>query len=121
MSLKTMPFVGAFCSVVLAFTHTFMVLLRQKENGYFQEEFSGILGNSSSQNNSIDGVEVTLGDVSSQNDFTNPFKAFADVWFFIYGVWDPINDGDAGDNTMITILAILFSFIICLIFFNMIM
>lgn len=112
---------GAFFSVVFAFTHTFIVLLRQKDDKYFQEEFSGTLGNGNSENSTLDGVKVTLGDASSQNDFTNPFKAFADVWFFIYGVWDPVTDGDAGDNPMISVFTILFSFVICLIFFNMIM
>jgi hypothetical protein len=111
MSLKTLPFIGAFCSVVFAFTHALIVLLRRKKDDFFQEQFSGTLN----------GTQINLSDSSSENDFKNPFKAFSDVWFLIYGVWDPLNDGEAGDNPMVTILSILFSFVIGLIFFNMIM
>lgn len=65
--------------------------------------------------------EATLYDLSSSNGFKNPFKAFYHVWLFIYGVWDPVTNGDAGDNQMLFVISILFAFITVLIFTNMIM
>ena len=98
--------------VIFAFTNAFMVLLSRKDDSYFQEKFSGTIN----QSDSID-----LSDTSTSNSFTNPLKSFSILWFCIYGVWDPIKDGDTGDDYMIIVLSILFSFITILIFFNLIM
>ncbi|KAI8352447.1 hypothetical protein EDC96DRAFT_567072 [Choanephora cucurbitarum] len=98
--------------VVFAFTNAFIILLRKKDDSYFQEQYSGTIGIESSS-------KISFTDGTS-NDFTNVFKSFKDVWFFIYGVWDPITSGDSGDNTMVMILAIVFSFIVLLLFFNIV-
>lgn len=105
--------------VIFAFTNAFIVLLARKDDTYFQEQYSGSID----LNNSGSSVEntVSYNDDSSSNNFKNPVKAFSTLWFFIYGVWDPINDGDAGDNYMIMALAILFSLVTVLLFFNLVM
>ncbi|GAN11046.1 hypothetical protein MAM1_0457d10599 [Mucor ambiguus] len=100
--------------VIFAFTNAFIVLLARKEDAYFQEQYSGSMSGSSTENT------VNYNDDSSSNNFRNPVKAFSTLWFFIYGVWDPINDGDAGDDYMIMVLAILFSFLTVLLFFNLV-
>ncbi|KAG1121532.1 hypothetical protein G6F42_012337 [Rhizopus arrhizus] len=104
--------------VLFAFTNAFIVLLARKDDAYFQEQYSGSID----LNNSGSSAESTVSynDDSSSNNFKNPVKAFSTLWFFIYGVWDPINDGDAGDNYMIMVLAILFSFLTVLLFFNLV-
>lgn len=104
--------------VVFAFTNAFIVLLARKDDAYFQEKYSGFIdleGSGSSTSNT-----VSYSDSSSSNNFKNPVKAFATIWLFIYGVWDPINDGDAGDNYMIMALAFLFSLLAVLLFFNLV-
>ncbi|KAL7308286.1 hypothetical protein PS15m_012153 [Mucor circinelloides] len=105
--------------VLFAFTNAFIVLLARKDDAYFQEQYSGSID----LNNSDSSAEntVSYNDDSSSNNFKNPVKAFSTLWFFIYGVWDPINDGDAGDDYMIMVLAILFSFLTVLLFFNLVM
>lgn len=106
--------------VVFGFTHSLIVLLRQKEDQYFQENYSGDVSALLGDGSPMSG-EATLYDLSSSNGFNNPFKAFHHVWMFIYGVWDPIMNGDAGDNQMLFVMAILFAFIAVLTFTNMIM
>lgn len=96
-----------------------MVLLSHKDDSFFQEQYSGSLNLSNS--NLAEENNVDYNDSSANNNFNNPFKAFSMLWFFIYGVWDPINDGDAGDDYMVMVLAILFSFLTILIFFNLVM
>ncbi|KAK4511973.1 uncharacterized protein ATC70_003972 [Mucor velutinosus] len=105
--------------VIFAFTNAFIVLLARKEDAYFQEQYAGFmaLDNLGSSTEST----VNYSDNSSSNNFRNPFKAFSTLWFFIFGVWDPINDGDAGDDYMIMVLAILFSLLTVLLFFNLVM
>ncbi|KAI8375508.1 hypothetical protein BD560DRAFT_488685 [Blakeslea trispora] len=103
--------------VVFAFTHAFVVLLRHEDDKYFKEEYEGTM------TTYINGVETDstvslLGDGS--NDFTNIFKSFKDVWFFIYGIWDPISKGESADNVMAMILSIVFSFLVLLLFFNIV-
>jgi hypothetical protein len=98
--------------VIFAFTNAFMVLLSRKDDSYFQEKFSGTIN----QSDSID-----LSDTSSRNSFRDPFDSFSKLWFCVLGVWNPIKDEDAGDDYMIIVLSILFSFITILIFFNLIM
>jgi hypothetical protein len=110
LSAKVMPVIGIMVLVVCAFTNSFIVLLRRQSDDYFQEEF-GPPG-------SEDPVAL---DLSSQNDFSDIFRAFTDVWFFIYGFLDPIKQGPAGDDTTAIILTVLFSFVTVLIFFNMVM
>ncbi|GAA5803911.1 hypothetical protein HPULCUR_009396 [Helicostylum pulchrum] len=106
-----------------SFTQAFVVLLRMEEDAYFQDNFSG---NFTSNTTLTTGIVNTEGltdsaNVSADNGFVNWFKAFSQVWFFIYGVWDPVLEGEAGDSKMLMAMCILFSFIIVLIFFNMVM
>jgi hypothetical protein len=60
-------------------------------------------------------------DISSSNGFTDPLKAFYQVWLIIFGVWDPIINENAGDDRMLFVLCILFALITVLIFTNMVM
>ncbi|KAI8090140.1 uncharacterized protein B0P05DRAFT_324894 [Gilbertella persicaria] len=106
--------------VVFAFTNAFIVLLRHKDDSYFQEQYTGHVLFPNSTPAPENDPNITLVD-GGANEFTNVFKAFKDVWFFIYGVWDPINAGDSADNIMSMILAIIFSFIVLLLFFNIVM
>lgn len=91
-----------------------MVLLYDQDDSYFQEKYVGKITN-------LVSPTTTLRDISQNNQFGNPLKAFYTVWFFMYGVWDPAVNGDAGDNVMIMILATLFTFLTVLIFFNLTM
>lgn len=103
-----------FFLIVCAFTNAFIIQLSRKEEDYFQEQFSGdITGPSNST--------ADFNDVSSSNPFSDVFKSFSTLWFFIYGVWDPVFDGDVGDNNTIIVLSIMFSLITVLIFFNLVM
>lgn len=101
--------------VIFAFTHAFIVLLLHKDDSYFQEQYSGSINITDTENT------VSYSDTSASNSFTNLFKAFSTLWLFIYGVWDPITDGDAGDDFMIIVFAMLFSFVTVLLFFNLVM
>jgi hypothetical protein len=92
-----------------------MVLLRQQEDDYFQEAFNGTTSTATEE-----GV-TAIQDISSSNGFGDVYKSFSQVWFFIYGVWDPITNGDAGDDKMIMGLSIVFSLVTVLIFFNLVM
>lgn len=105
--------------LIFAFTNAFIALLSSKDDAFFQEQFSGSVNLSESE--SSYGNQIAFADISSSNNFSNPLKAFSILWFFIFGVWDPITDGDAGDDPMIIILAILFSFFTILILFNLVM
>lgn len=102
--------------IICAFTNAFIVLLSHKEDEYFQEQYSGTLTSS-------DGTtsNVTISDSSTSNAFTDLYKSFSVVWFFIYGAWDPVTSGDSGDNKVIIALSILFSLFTILIFFNLVM
>jgi hypothetical protein len=120
LSKTIMPIIGIMILVIFAFTHAFIAQLRFFKNEYFQEQFQG--GATDDDGNPISNATTyTMYDVSSSNNFSNVFRAFSMVWFFIFGVFDPINDGDVGDNTVTIILAILFSFVTMLIFSNVVM
>lgn len=95
--------------VLFAFTNAYIVLLRDKPDEYFQENFGS---------NSND--TLIISDVSSSNGFVDLYKAFACVWFFVYGVWDPVNNGEAGDSRFLIAMSILFSLVTVLIFFNLV-
>ncbi|KAI8641625.1 hypothetical protein BD408DRAFT_444199 [Parasitella parasitica] len=104
--------------VIVGFTNSFVVLLSHRDDSFFQEQFEGsanLTDSGFAEENS-----VTYHDASSSNNFNNPFKSFSMLWFFIFGVWDAINDGDAGDDYMVMILAISYSFLTALIFFNLV-
>lgn len=92
-------------------------MLRQQFHEYFQENYSGTFNVT---DNGPSG-EANFADISADNGFQDWFKAFSQVWFFVYGVWDPLNDGDAGDNKMIMCISIIFSLVTVLIFFNLVM
>ncbi|KAI8080376.1 hypothetical protein BDF21DRAFT_398982 [Thamnidium elegans] len=100
---------------VVAFTMSFIVLLAPETDSFFQENYLGDF----TSNASLTG-KVDFADVSADNGFTNWFKAFSRVWLFIFGVWDPITQGKAGDSKMLMAMCILYSCIIILIFFNLI-
>jgi hypothetical protein len=102
---------------ILAFTNSFIVLLRLQDDTYFQEQYNGTYYNGSMYNTG----NTTIQDVSSSNNFHDVYKSFVRVWFFIFGAWDSVSSGNAGDDKMIMALTILFSLITSLIFFNMVM
>lgn len=115
-----MPIICIMILVVFAFTHAFIIRLRLLDDQVFQEQYQG--GLLKEDGTPEDGAPTyTMYDTSSSNDFSNVFRAFTIVWFFIFGIFDPINDGDVGDDTMTLILAIVFSFVTVLIFSNMVM
>jgi hypothetical protein len=93
-----------------------MVLLRRQPDDFFQENFNGTI----TLPNGEEGTTNFFG-ISSSNGFTDPFKAFYQVWLIIFGVWDPLINGNAGDDKMLFVLCILFAFITILIFTNMVM
>jgi hypothetical protein len=101
LSAKIVPVTFVMILVVIAFTHSFFVLLR-KRNDLFIEEGSG-------------------SDGSDDNIFNNLFLAFITIWFFIFGVFDPLFEGELGTYPMALILAVVFSLIIVLILFNVVM
>lgn len=84
--------------VIFVFTNAYFVLLRLEPDEYFQENYGGTYNATDSSASD----ETNFADVSSDNGFSNVFKAFSQVWFFVYGVWDSLNDGDAGDNKTFT-------------------
>ncbi|KAI8887137.1 hypothetical protein K501DRAFT_307808 [Backusella circina FSU 941] len=119
LSGKIMPIICIMILVVFAFTHAFIIRLRLFDDQKFQEQYQG--GATNEDGSPLDNATTyTIYDVSSSNEFSNVFKAFSIVWFFIFGIFDPINDGDVGDDTMTVILAIVFSFVTVLIFSNMV-
>jgi hypothetical protein len=75
--------------IIIAFTNAFIALLYKRDDSFFQEQYEGAVGDTQST--------LTMTDASTSNDFKNVFKAFTDVWFLIYGVWDPLNNGNACD------------------------
>lgn len=107
--------------LMFAFTHSFIVLLSHKDDLYFQEQYAGSLNLTSSDPSISGDSSVEFHDSSANNNFNNPFKAFSMLWFFIFGVWDPVNDGNAGDDYMIMVLCILFSLLTVLLFINLVM
>lgn len=109
--------------VILAFTQSYIVLLRLSPDEYFQDNFEGSFAGTVDAET---GALLAEGSVdfaasSADNGFVDWFKAFYQVWLFIYGVWDPIIEGDAGDSKMVMAMSIVFSLITVLIFFNMVM
>lgn len=105
--------------VICAFTNGFITLLSHKEDAYFQEQFEGTV--SYPGFNESEAPNMALSDSSTSNDFGDVFNSFSIMWFLIFGVWDPITSGDAGDSKVIKVLAILFSFLVALIFSNIFM
>lgn len=93
---------------------SFIVLLAQEKNNFFQENDSSSFTGSTG----LKEGDVAFVNVSADNGFTNWFKAFSKVWLFIYGVWDPITPGEAGDSKMLMVMCILYLCIIVLIFFR---
>jgi hypothetical protein len=113
------PVFAVMFLVICAFTSSFMVLLYDHEDMYFQEQYQGN-ATATPTPDQINGVSVQ--EASANNPYnTNIFNAFYAVWFYMYGVWDSAGQGDAGNNTMIKILTLLFSFSTVLIFINLTM
>ncbi|KAI8978581.1 hypothetical protein BDB01DRAFT_264163 [Pilobolus umbonatus] len=109
---EVFPMLFIMIVVIIAFTHSFIFLLRQQPEEYFQEQYDG-----STNNETILAMKGTSGG----NSFTNFLGGFPAVWFFIHGIWDPIMEGEAADNPMVVVLSIAFSFVMVFIFFNMVM
>lgn len=105
--------------VILGFTNAYIVLLRLEPDKYFQEEYKLIYTND--VENIVYQSNVGFTDVSSSNGFRNVFKAFFQVWFFIFGAWDTVKNGEAGDNLFLIFISMLFSLITVVIFFNLVM
>lgn len=103
--------------IICAFTNAFLVLLVHKEDAYFQENYAGTVSIAGQDTPSVS----TFSDVTAGNPFGDIFKSFAVVWFFIFGVWDPVTGGDSGDNNIIIVLLIIFTLVAVLIFFNLVM
>ncbi|KAI8378406.1 hypothetical protein BD560DRAFT_49114 [Blakeslea trispora] len=94
--------------VVFAFTNAFIILLRDKEDAYFRENMTSSMNETAKYSN------------DATNDFNNVFKSFRDVWFFVFGIWDPVRNGQSADNDMVAVLSIAFSFIVLLLMFNVV-
>ncbi|KAI8087451.1 hypothetical protein BDF21DRAFT_491903 [Thamnidium elegans] len=122
LSKKIAPLLLIMLLVILAFTQSYIVLLRLEPDEYFRDTFTGVF---LSKNSSGTGDVTFEGNVefttSSDNGFSNWLTAFYNVWLFIYGVWDPIVEGDAGSSLMVMGLSVVFSLTAVLIFFNMVM
>lgn len=106
--------------VIAAFTQAFMVLLYFKDDSYFQDSFFGDFTSNitlTTGNITIEGL-TRSANVSADNAFVNWFKAFSQIWFFIFGVWDLVNEGDIGDDKMVISMRILCSFSIVLVSVN---
>lgn len=80
--------------IILAFTSIFAILLGRRDDSFFGE---------------------------TSNSFNNGVEAFFSLWFFIFGVWEPINDGDVGEYYLVKYYAFIFTVIIVLILFNYVM
>ncbi|KAG2233522.1 hypothetical protein INT48_003393 [Thamnidium elegans] len=120
LSRKIAPLLLIMLLVILAFTQTYIVLLRLRPDDYFRDTFSGVfLSENSTTGDVAFGGSVEFA-TSSDNGFSNWFTAFYNVWLFIYGVWDPIVEGDAGSSIMVMCLSVIFSLVAVLIFFNMV-
>ncbi|KAI8880984.1 hypothetical protein K501DRAFT_335006 [Backusella circina FSU 941] len=117
MSVKITPIIGLMILLIIAFTHSFVVLLRRQDDGFFQEQYGG---NVAPFNESTLGSVIALSDQSQQNLFKDVFLAFSTVWLFLYGIFDPILSGDVGNYPMALVLAILFSFITALVILNVV-
>ncbi|GAA5803910.1 hypothetical protein HPULCUR_009395 [Helicostylum pulchrum] len=117
LSKKVAPVLLIMLLVILAFTQSYIVLLRLHPDEYFRDTFSGTFL-SANNPEGLDGVVEYA--TSTSNGFVNWFVAFYNVWLFIYGVWDPIVQGDAGSSKMVMVMSIVFSLIAVLIFFNMV-
>jgi hypothetical protein len=117
LGVKIAPVIGLMILLIFAFTHSFAILLRMHDDSFFQEQFEG---NVAPNENSV-GANIALRDQSQQNLFKDGFLAFTTVWFFLYGIFDPIFSGDVGNYPMALVLAILFSFITALVILNVVM
>ncbi|KAI8875788.1 hypothetical protein K501DRAFT_338494 [Backusella circina FSU 941] len=119
LAKKFFPIIFTLIMVVIAFTHSFIVLLRRRDDAFFQENYEGII-TTNNESNSLNGASVSLSDQSQQNPFKDVFLAFTTVWFFTSGSFDPVFSGDVANSPMVTILAILFSFCTGLIVLNVV-
>ncbi|KAI8087261.1 hypothetical protein BDF21DRAFT_396945 [Thamnidium elegans] len=121
LSKKIAPLLLIMLLVILAFTQSYIVLLRLEPDEYFRDTFSGVFV---SKDGSATGDVTFEGNVefatSSDNGFSNWLTAFYNVWLFIYGVWDPIVEGEVASSLMVMGLSVLFSLIAVLIFFNLV-
>jgi hypothetical protein len=118
LGVKIAPILGLMIFLIISFTLSFVVLLRRQDDGFFQEQFEGNVASDSENNLESNAV---MSDQSQQNLFKDPFLAFTTVWFFLYGIFDPILSGDVGNYPMALVLAILFSFMTALVILNVVM
>jgi hypothetical protein len=87
LGIKIAPIIGLMILLILGFTHSFIVLLRRQDDGFFQEQFEG---NAVPGDESSHGSNIILSDQSQENLFKDPFLAFTTVWFFLYDIFDSI-------------------------------
>jgi hypothetical protein len=118
LGMRIAPILGLMILLLFSFTYSFIVLLRRQDDSFFQEQYEG---DAIPANNNALGSDVELSDQSQQNLFKDVFLAFSTVWFFLYGVFDPILSGDVGNNPMALVLAIMFTFITSLVILNVVM
>jgi hypothetical protein len=111
LAKKFFPIIFTLIMVVVAFTHSFIVLLRRKDDAFFQEKYQGSMS-TANESDLLNGASMTLSDQSQQNPFKDVFLAS--------GTFDPVFSGDA-NSPMVTILAIMFSFCTGLIVLNVVM
>ncbi|KAI8875468.1 hypothetical protein K501DRAFT_280340 [Backusella circina FSU 941] len=120
---KIFPIIFIMILIVMGFTNAFIVLLRRQDDAFFRDQFSGnttgnvtggVIGNGTSSSN------TDLSNESQQDLFKDVFFAYTTVWLFIFGYVDPLFSGNVGNYVMSIILVVLFSFIVVLILFNVV-
>jgi hypothetical protein len=87
LGIRIAPILGLMILILFSFTYSFIVLFRRQDDSSFQEQYES--GSIPDKNNDL-GSDAALSDQSQQNIFKDVFLAFSTVWFFLYGVFDPI-------------------------------
>ncbi|KAL0084571.1 hypothetical protein F4703DRAFT_1942776 [Phycomyces blakesleeanus] len=103
ISKRVLPMFALLVFIVFAFSHTFIVLLRNESSGEFAETFDGIIGGTQS-------FYITSRDSGSENKFRHVGTALKAVWLFVNGDWEAISDKPVEDQTLVTVLAVILSF-----------
>ncbi|KAI7894913.1 uncharacterized protein EV154DRAFT_497382 [Mucor mucedo] len=99
--------------VVFMFTNTNMVLIHLKPDEYYQENYNVIYSG-------VVGSDNSFGHSSGSYGFSNVFRSFSQICYFIYGSWDPANDGAEVESIIfIKVVSILFSVMTLVMLFNL--
>lgn len=92
-----------------------MVLIHLKPDEYYEENYNVIYSG-------VVGTDSSFGHSSGSYGFSNVFRSFSQICYFIYGSWDPANDGTAVESIIfIKVVSILFSVMTLLMLFNLLM